>query len=90
MLKAGSKRRRTKAEKAEEEKLGLGDPRVLNEKLRKMAKLEEELEAAKVTANSNAAASDILNNMINNGQAVMDENGGVTVIQPGSSLTEDI
>ena len=67
MLKAGSKRRRTKAEKAEEEKQGFGDPRILNEKLRKMQKLEEDLEAAKVLAHSNAAASDILNGMINSG-----------------------
>jgi hypothetical protein len=82
MLKSGSKRRRTKAEKAEEEKNGFGDPRILNEKLRKMQKLEEELKEAKVLVQSNAAASEILNGMINNGQARMDENGMVAVVQP--------
>ena len=80
MLKAGSKRRRTKAEKAEEEKNGFGDPRIMNDKLRKMAKLEEELQEAKVLAQSNAAASEILNGMINNGQAAMDANGMVNII----------
>ena len=80
MLKVGSKRRRTKAEKAEADRLMGGDPTILNQKLQKMAQLEKELEDAKVLANSNAAASDILNTMINNGQAVMDDSGMVTVI----------
>jgi hypothetical protein len=47
MLKAGSKRRRTAAEKAEEEKVGPGNASILNAKLQRMQKLEEELAEAK-------------------------------------------
>ena len=43
MLKASAKRRRTKAEVKEEAKQNFGDPRVLNEKLKRMAELEAQL-----------------------------------------------
>ena len=85
MLKVGTKRRRTKAEVARDSSVGMGDARILNEKLKRMKAMEEELEQVKATAQNNQAASEILTNMINQGKARLEEDGSVTLIDTGSA-----
>ena len=81
MLKEKAKRRRTKAEKAEEEKSGFGDAHILNEKLKRLKTLEDELKESKVKAASNEAASHILNQMIDQGKAKLHDDGSVSLIE---------
>lgn len=61
----------------------MGDPRVINEKLKRMKTIETELAEAQTMARSNQNASDILNDMINKGLAKLEADGTVTLTQEG-------
>ena len=88
MLKAGIKRRRTqqqiKDQKAEEEVR----QQAIEEKLAKFEKLQQDYEQVKQEAQTNEQARNILANMIDSGQAQVDQNGNVQVIPQSAPQSE--
>ena len=53
-----------------------------------MQKLEQELAAAKQLAESNSQASLILNQMIDQGKAILDDNGMVQIVENNSGVND--
>ena len=72
MLKVGTKRRRTKAQIQTEKEEEIIKEAAVQEKL---ARLDEQ----EALARNNAAAAEILTNMLKEGIAVRDENGNISV-----------
>ena len=72
MLKVGTKRRRTKAQIQAEKEEEIIKETAVQEKL---ARLDEQ----EALARNNAAAAEILTNMLKEGIAVRDENGNISV-----------
>ena len=53
----------------------------IQEKIDKYDEMAKKLQTAQAQCENNAAANHILTDMINKGQASMDENGNVTIIK---------
>ena len=80
MLKSGIKRRRTQRQITDEKAEEALRQMAIEEKLAKLEKIQDELKAAQEEASQGKAATNILTQMIETGQAQMDENGNVQVV----------
>ena len=80
MLKAGIKRRRTQRQITDERAEEILKQQAIEDKLAKFEELQSQLAEAKKEAENGKAATNILTDMINNGQAQVDENGNVSVM----------
>ena len=84
LLKAGSKRRRTKDELESSQKLEESKDDKTEHLKFQYQLLQEELAKTKVEAESNKAASQILSQMIESGEAVQEKDGTVSVRKHGN------
>ena len=75
MLKAGSKRRRTKQECRESRERDELRKSELSAKISSMENMRRELEAQKARADGNQGAHEVIQDMINKGLVHVDENG---------------
>ena len=79
MLKAESKRRRTKAQIQQEKQDAIQKELEINEKLANFDKMQQEYQALQMQAQSNLAAAEILTDLVKKGVLDKDENGIVSV-----------
>ena len=79
MLKAGIKRRRTTRQITDEKAEEAVRARAIEEKLAQFDELQAKYKAAQQEADQGKNATLILTNMINKGEAEVDENGSVQV-----------
>lgn len=90
MLKAGIKRRRTQRQITDEKAEEAVRNQAIEDKLNQFDRLQEQFKAMKEEADRGKNATIILSDLIENGEAEMDGNGGVRVkpqviIQDGAS-----
>ena len=79
MLKSGQKRRRTQRQITDEKAEEVLRQRAIEDKLASIEKLQQELKEAKEEASQGKAATTILTQMLEKGEAQMDQNGNISV-----------
>ena len=80
MLKAGVKRRRTQRQITDEKAEEALRQQAIDDKLAEFETLQQQLREAREQADNGKGAIFQLQNLLNNGQAQMDQNGNVQVI----------
>lgn len=77
LLKINSKRRRTKGEIQQEKEEQILKEEAIQQKLDAYEAMQQRLTVLETQANNNAAATNILNAMIDRGEAVQDDQGNI-------------
>lgn len=81
MLKAGQKRRRTKAEVKEEKESEALKKLKIDEKLQKFEQIQQEAAELQNTLQMNKSGLDAVNSLISQGKATYDDKGNFILIQ---------